>query len=149
MKRPDSASKHAGEVSFPGGGAEPHDTDSQATALREANEELGLDPKDIEVLGQLDDMFTVSSFAVTPVVGLMRNEPRITPSTAEVADHFWLDLHALQTEAYWRSEPVLWRGREWTTWYFDRGPHLLWGATARIVRDFLAELAVLQASSIR
>lgn len=140
MKRPDTASKHAGEVSFPGGGAETDDRDSSDTALREANEELGIISSSVDVLGWLDDMFTVSDYAVTPVVGWLREEPTILASQAEVADHFWLDLKLLQNQELWRSQDMPWRGRVWTTWFFDGGPHLLWGATARIVRDLLEEI---------
>src|SRR4051812_11282044 len=81
MKRPDGATAHAGQVSFPGGKTDPGDRDAIATALREAEEELGIAPASVEVLGALDDINTaVTAFDVTPVVGALRERPVLRPS---------------------------------------------------------------------
>jgi len=137
MKRPDDTSMHSGQVSFPGGSREAADVDEAHTATREAFEELGLDPANVKVLGRLDDMFTVSNFNITPVVGQLLQAPTVVPSRAEVADWFWVSLSLLADEATWRSEQLPWRGESHETWFFDGAKHLIWGATARILRDLL------------
>lgn len=137
MKRPDDASRHSGQVSFPGGKREESDKSDADTALREAFEELGIERARVQILGELDGMFTVTDFNITPVVGALREMPAITPSSAEVADWFWVSLKQLSDESLWRHEQLPWRGELHDTWFFDGGKHLIWGATARILRDLL------------
>ena len=137
MKRPEDTTLHSGQVSFPGGSREPSDSDEAAAAKREAFEELGIEPANVNVLGRLDDMFTVSNFNITPVVGQLVDAPVVNPSRVEVADWFWVSLRALADETQWRCEQLPWRGEMHETWFFDGAKHLIWGATARIVRDLL------------
>lgn len=88
-------SDHAGQISFPGGRAEPHDPDVHATALREAQEEIGLDPCLVSVWGCLPHYFTVSGYRVTPVVGAIRSTPEYRPDADEVAEVFHVPLSFL------------------------------------------------------
>ena len=144
MKRPDDARRHPGQVSFPGGKREPSDLDDADTALREAYEELGLERASVQILGELDGLFTVTDFNITPIVGALREMPVLTPSSAEVADWFWVSLRALADSSHWRNEQISWRGTLHDTWFFDGGKHLIWGATAQIVRDLLKIIQINQ-----
>lgn len=138
MKRPDDASLHGGQVSFPGGKREATDLSAIDTALREANEELGLRRAEVQILGELDALYTVTNFNITPVVGALREMPTITPSATEVADWFWVSLSALLDDNQWRNEQLPWRGQLHDTWFFDGGKHIIWGATAHMLRDLLS-----------
>ncbi len=88
-------SDHAGQISFPGGRAEPHDLDVHATALREAQEEIGLDPALVSVWGSLPHYLTVSGYRVTPVIGAIRETPHYQPDAQEVAEVFHVPLSFL------------------------------------------------------
>lgn len=128
MKRPDSMRSHAGQVSFPGGRVEPEDASIEATALREAQEELGL--QGAEVIGTLDDINTYgSNIDVTPVVGAFFAEPAITPSPVEVDTYFWVEAKDLARLDEWRGAGRL--------WFYERAPHTIWGATAAITRQLM------------
>jgi 8-oxo-dGTP pyrophosphatase MutT (NUDIX family) len=127
---------HSGEVSFPGGKAEPEDPDIAATALREAHEEIGLDPAGaaVRVLGTLDDVFIpVSDFRITPVVAIAERRPALVPNPAEVArilepplTSFLPDADIEIVEAVIGDWPLRYGG------YRIDGLHV-WGATARIL----------------
>lgn len=139
-KRPETLRAHPGQVSFPGGRAEPDDPSHIATALREANEELGLLPHSLEIIGQLDDFVTGTGFTVTPVVGLFKEEPVITPNAHEVEAWFWVSLGALRREAAWRHMELTRQGQQFRVWFFDDAPHVIWGATAAMTRQLLGLL---------
>jgi 8-oxo-dGTP pyrophosphatase MutT (NUDIX family) len=137
IERPTSdGHHHSGEVSFPGGKAEPDDPDAEATALREANEEVGLDPTEagLEVVGRLDRLWIpVSDFAVTPVVALAARRPRLVPSPAEVASIVEPPLARFLPGA-----PVAMVDRTIRGWPLRYGHYELdglsvWGATARVL----------------
>lgn len=130
--------KHAGQVSFPGGRAEPSDKNTADTALREAQEELGIDPSLVEVVGELDDFDTVvTDFNVAPIVGVLTQAPSLTPSPTEVADYFWVPLASLARKDAWRFAELTHEGRLRHVWYYDDAPHVIWGATAAMLRQFL------------
>ncbi|HKX76637.1 MAG TPA: CoA pyrophosphatase [Acidimicrobiia bacterium] len=134
-KRPDTMPTHAGHISFPGG--RPHDEDDGpvATALREAEEEVGIDPGSVEVLGFLPEIHTVEyQLLVVPVVGRLASQPILRPSPREVARVLLPRLVDLAEADLWRSE--LWGDRR--VWFFEIDGEILWGATARMVRDLLA-----------
>jgi 8-oxo-dGTP pyrophosphatase MutT (NUDIX family) len=132
--------RHSGEVAFPGGRAERGDGDAVATALREAREEIGLEPSMVQVLGSLPPLLTVSNYLVTPVVGHVRWPLRLRPDPNEVAELFSLPLD-------WLSDPGNRQTRPWPSeshpkvrnviFYEEWQGHRLWGVSARITVDFL------------
>jgi 8-oxo-dGTP pyrophosphatase MutT (NUDIX family) len=134
-KRPDTMPTHAGHISFPGGRPHRDDQGPVSTALREAEEEVGIDPNSVEVLGFLPEIHTVEyRLMVVPVVGRLAGVPSLRPSEREVARILLPRLADLAEEASWKSE--LWGDRR--IWFFELDGEILWGATARMVRDLLA-----------
>ncbi len=131
---------HKGQISFPGGSQEPGDRDLEATALRETEEELGIPATAVEILGELDDTFTsVSSFVVRPFVGLYRGSlEALRPAPQEVAEVLSVPLARLQDPRIRRVEPLDVEGRPWEFPSYRYGEHVIWGATARILQQFLA-----------
>jgi len=130
---------HKGQISFPGGAEDEGDVDLLMTALRETEEEIGLSREDVDVLGQLDDIVTISDFVVTPYVGLVtRPAPYpFAPSGFEVAELLEVPVpHLLHPETL-NHEPVPWRDRLVPPPSYSFGEHVIWGATARLMRRFL------------
>lgn len=134
---------HRGEISFPGGGRDPEDHTLVETALREAWEELGIDRDRVRVLGLLAPVFTVvSNFLITPVVGWLGDEPlALTPNPSEVAEVIEAPLAALADPAIFHAERWIRQGHAHEVYFYDLGPHRIWGATGRVVRQFLNLLA--------
>jgi 8-oxo-dGTP pyrophosphatase MutT (NUDIX family) len=137
-RRTDDLPTHAGQVAFPGGLMEPDENDPAKTALREAEEEIGLPADAVEVLGWLDDFPTrTDDVAVTPVVGVLRRVPKLRARTAEVARIFDIPIVDLAQASRWtwREEP---RGEgRLTIYYFVHQGETLWGLSARIVLHLL------------
>ena len=133
-------STHSGQVAFPGGRADPEDASPAATALREAEEEVGLDAAHVEVLGVLPTYVTGTSFIVSPVVALIRPEATFLPNPYEVADLFEVPLAFLMDPANHRRHLMEWQGvrREWFSMPYqqDDKQHFIWGATAGMLRNF-------------
>ena len=125
--------RHAGEISFPGGRSEPGDADLRATALRETQEELGLPPDGVELLGALQP--TPTFVTGYPFVGLIEPGFRWVPQEREVAQVLELPLEAVR--AGYRRRRLVRRGMPFRTDAYETGGHLVWGATARIVADLL------------
>ena len=140
--RTDTVSSHKGQISFPGGSLDRPDEPRVAAALRETAEEIGLDPPVVRVIGELDTFPTfVSGYVVTPFVGLLDDEPRLTLSPAEVADVLRVPIVSLSNEI--RREPgFTYRDRTYPTeaWVFE--DHVIWGVTARILHQFLEILGM-------
>lgn len=130
--------KHAGEISFPGGRQDPGETLLE-TALREADEEIGLAPDDVQILGALPPMGTfVSGFRIHPYVGVFPAAREWTVSPREVARV--LEFPLADLAAAHRSERLWSKGVPVRTSTFAMGEHLIWGATARILHGFLGRL---------
>jgi 8-oxo-dGTP pyrophosphatase MutT (NUDIX family) len=138
--RPAHMNSHSGQIAFPGGKADPEDIDAVATALREAQEEVGLEPEFVQVLGSLPIYTTGSAFIVTPVVALVNPEFRLMPNADEVADVFEVPLDFLMDPVNHRHHVVDWEGasRHWLSMpYWDgHTERFIWGATAGMLRNF-------------
>ena len=133
-------STQSGQVAFPGGRADPEDATPAHTALREAEEEVGLAPEFVEVLGALPTYVTGSSFIITPVVALVRPDCVLRPNPYEVADLFEVPLDFLLNPANHRRHVFDLDGvhREWFSMPYQQGDknHFIWGATAGMLRNF-------------
>lgn len=133
-------STHSGQIAFPGGKADEDDADAAATALREAQEEVGLDPAFVQVLGVMPHYVTGSAFIITPVVALVQPGFSLTPNAYEVADIFEVPLEFLMNPAHHRRHAFEWEGvrREWFSMpYQDQlRQRFIWGATAGMLRNF-------------
>ena len=129
-RRTDHLHAHAGQISFPGGRAEPDDADAETTALREAEEEIGLPRSRVEVLGRLDTYFTRTGFQVTPVVALVRPPFELTPDPYEVAEVFEAPLTVfLAPDLPERHDRMLLGARRYF-YAFPYRDYYIWGATA-------------------
>lgn len=121
---------HAGQISFPGGAFEPDDADAVAAALRETEEEIGLPPGDVEILGRLDTYVTRTGFEVTPVVGLIRPPVHLRPDPFEVADVFEVPLTFILDPANPQQHSRDLLGRPRFFYAFPYEDRYIWGATA-------------------
>lgn len=131
--------RHAGEISFPGGRSDPGDPSPTATALREAEEEVGLPPANVDVLGALSPVGTfVTGFAVYPVVGWVEHpgEWRLSPREVDVV----LELELGELQAGYERRRLVRRGVPFTTDAYVVGEHVVWGATGRMLRDLFERL---------
>ena len=135
-KRAEHLGEHPGQMSFPGGGREPEDEDLEATALREAHEEIGLRPDEVEVLGRLDDIRTITEYSVTPFVGRVPDREYV-PDDDEVAEIAVLSVADMLDEDNYeherRDHPHY---GDIVIHYFRVDGYTVWGATGRIVVDF-------------
>jgi 8-oxo-dGTP pyrophosphatase MutT (NUDIX family) len=126
---------HAGQISFPGGRAEPEDASLEATALREAQEEIGLAPARIEVLGRLSEYVTVTGYRVTPVVGLVTPPLALHPDPFEVAEIFEVPLGFLLDPANHVRNSVAQEGQQRRYWAMPYREYYIWGATAGMLMN--------------
>ena len=140
-RRRDDLRRHAGEISFPGGRADPDDADLRATALREAHEEVGIPPEAVELVGALQPTPTIAtSYAVYPFVGLIEPGFAWAPSEDEVAEVLEPSVAQLRAGAGRRT--LLRRGVPFRTDVYVVGDALVWGATARMLGDLLERMAL-------
>ncbi len=148
-------STHSGQIAFPGGKVDPQDVSHQATALREAQEEVGLDPKHVQVIGELPVYVTGTAFWVTPVIALVKPEFELTPNPDEVQDVFEVPLSFLMNPAHHRRHVFDWQGknRHWFSMPYQESrlgsngesevvERFIWGATAAMLRNFYRFLMV-------
>jgi 8-oxo-dGTP pyrophosphatase MutT (NUDIX family) len=160
-RRTDTLPHHKGEISFPGGGCEPLETAS-AAALREADEEVGLSPESVEILGALDDVPSIARYVVTPIVAAVTSPPSsFVPAAGEVSEPFELPLGRLLEPSIRRAslwdparlppeaaaallavqapfEEVDAATGHWRVWSFHADPsRIVWGLTARVLADLL------------
>ncbi len=133
-KRSSALKHHPGQIAFPGGKQDDGDADITAAALREAEEEIGLDRGNVEVLGLLPTHETVTGFDVTPVVARIRAPFDPIPERGEVDEVFDVPLSHVLTSSRYSVQARRWRG-SWRKYYtVPFGPYYIWGATARILR---------------
>lgn len=135
-KRSQTVRHHKGEISFPGGGMDPGDATLADTAIRETVEELGVDPEDLTIIGDMSEMLTyVTGFLVKPYVAHVPAREAYAHSEAEISEVLRVPLRVLTDvgrEAEWEA-----RGYRFTTNVFEVDGNVIWGATGKILRDFL------------
>ena len=124
---------HAGQISLPGGKRENTDSDAVATALRESEEEIGLPPSKVKILGKLGDLALPSGYLVTPIVGLIDNGLDFRRQEEEVEDIFEAPLTLVLDIPSYRKSKVKFKGRETTILEIHYGNYRIWGATAAIL----------------
>ena len=142
IKRPETMSSHRGEIAFPGGKFEAGvDADLRETALREACEEVGLPPGEVEVVARLDGIATVATrFTITPFVGFLARRPELTPNPLEVARILEVSLSDLLDPDAYREERWDTHTANFDVHFYDLDDETVWGATARILTGFLGHL---------
>jgi 8-oxo-dGTP pyrophosphatase MutT (NUDIX family) len=123
---------HAGQIAFPGGRVDPGE-DAAAAALREAHEELLLDPASVTLIGTADRYQTVTGYMVTPILGTIPPDPQLCPHEHEVADWFEAPLDFLLDPANQQRRSALFRGRERHYYEIDWKGRRIWGATAAMI----------------
>ncbi|HEY9151243.1 MAG TPA: CoA pyrophosphatase [Anaerolineales bacterium] len=138
-RRTDKVESHKGQVSFPGGGCDEGEATPEETALREANEEVGIDPQKVRVLGRIANMITITSFRVTPVVGMIEWPTVLRLGKDEVERVFTIPLSWLADRSNRWEFSMPGRNRSLIVYHPYDG-ELLWGATARMTVDFLKVL---------
>ena len=138
-KRTDHLHDHAGQVSFPGGRVDPGDRDAAAAALREAKEEVGLDPQRVDLVGRLDTYVTRTGFEVTPWVGLVMPPIALVPDPFEVAEVFEVPLGFFLDPLNRKTESRVWQGTERFFYVYPWPGYYIWGATAGMLSN-LAEV---------
>jgi 8-oxo-dGTP pyrophosphatase MutT (NUDIX family) len=133
---------HQGQISFPGGVQDGRDRDLLATALRETQEEIGLEPQRAEILGSLKPIATVTGFWITAYVALIPYPYHFRPSPEEVARLLLLPLHGFADPRRWSAGPYTFQGRSTQVCYWRHRGIVIWGATARLLLDLLAHLDI-------
>ncbi len=131
-KRHSGLRRHAGQVAFPGGRIDPGE-DAVGAALREADEEICLPPREVEIIAAIDDYATGTGFRVTPVVGIVPPDLPLTPAEAEVESVFEVPLAHLLDAANHVKQSGEWKGRQRTFYVIPWQPDDIWGATAGMI----------------
>jgi len=133
--------EHSGQVSFPGGRAHAVDASPEATALREAREEIGLDPARVELLGRMPEYFTRTGFRITPVIGVVVPPIELLADANEVEEIFEVPLAFLLDPANHQRQSRFWQGEERWFYAMDFGRHTIWGATAGMLVNLANHLS--------
>lgn len=140
-KRSSRLRHHPGQIAFPGGKRDDDDLSLEATALREAWEEVGLPASAVRTIGRLPSHETVTGFTVTPVLARITAPFTPVPEAGEVAEVFQVPLSHLMKPANFRIESRRWRGERRHYYTVPYGPYYIWGATARILRGLAERMA--------
>ncbi len=139
-QRTDTLSSHAGQIAFPGGRIDGTDADAKAAALREAHEEIGLEPDHVEPLGYLDGYRTGTGYGITPLVAFVQPQFKLQLAPGEVAAAFEVPLRFLMTANNHLQQEREWRGRRRAFWAMPFGERYIWGATAGMLRNLFDRL---------
>ena len=132
-QRTDTMRRHAGQIAFPGGRIDPEDAGPIAAALREAEEEIALDPGNVDIVGEADRYRTVTGFEVTPVIGVIPPDLVMRPSEAEVARVFEVPFRFILDPANHVEATTEWQGQERHYYEILYDGHRIWGATAAMI----------------
>jgi 8-oxo-dGTP pyrophosphatase MutT (NUDIX family) len=136
-KRSEQVKYHKGEISFPGGVVDEEDKELIHTALREAFEEIGLKERNVQIMGVLDDIVTITEFIVTPIVGLFPYPYPFKVSEVEIAELIEVPLSSLLDEDCFSEREIFRAGQNEVVYSYQYEKHVIWGATARILKQFL------------
>lgn len=135
-KRSENLPTHSGEVSFPGGALDEGENAVDAV-LRETEEEVGISPRDMEILGRLDESLTMTQYRVTPFVGIIPYPCEFTVSEYEIEDVFDVSIPDLMDPENFRRRRWTVGGKSFPLYFFEGGKHTIWGLTGRILKQFL------------
>ncbi len=136
-KRTENLNHHRGEISFPGGVSHSGDESSLRTALRETREEVGIDPGDVEILGVLDDFYSVYGYLITPYVGMIPADYEYRINGSEIERIIEVPLEHLLKPEVFRVEDWTWKGRAHPVFFYTYRGDEIWGVTAAILKQFL------------
>jgi 8-oxo-dGTP pyrophosphatase MutT (NUDIX family) len=139
-RRTNRVEHHKGEISFPGGHKDPEDPDLEYTALRETEEEVGIPPDRVTILGRLDDMTTITGFRIRPYVGVIPHPFEYRPAPDEIAEIIELPLHRFLEPDQFIKDEFTRDNMPYPVYYFNIDGYMVWGATAKMLKQFL-ELA--------
>lgn len=141
--RPDTLRQHAGQIAFPGGRIDPQDDGPVAASLREAHEEIGLPPHEVEIIGMADRYRTITGYEVTPVLGVVRPDVSLIPQPGEVAAIFEAPLDYLLRPEHQKVRSIQWQGRERSYYEIMWQDRRIWGATAAMIVNLSRRLALV------
>lgn len=141
-KRSATIKHHPGQIAFPGGRVDPTDATHIAAALREADEEIGLPPENVEVLGELPCHETVSNYVMHPVVGWVTQDFTPCLEAAEVSEVFEVPLEHVLNMLNYTVQSRIWRGQVRKFYTVPYGPYYIWGATARVLQSFAQKVSL-------
>ncbi|HET6420751.1 MAG TPA: CoA pyrophosphatase [Geobacteraceae bacterium] len=136
-KRTENLNHHRGEISFPGGVRQPEDEDSLRTALRETREEVGIEPDGVEILGVLDDFYSIHGYLITPYVGMIPAACDYRVNSSEIERIIEVPLRHLLNPDIFRIEDWTWKGRTHPVFFYSYRGDEIWGVTAAILKQFL------------
>lgn len=139
-QRTHTLSSHAGQIAFPGGRVDDTDDDAAAAALREAQEEIGLDDHFVEALGFLDGYRTGTGYGITPLVALVKPDFSLALAADEVEEAFEVPLSFLMSAANHQRHEREWKGRRRAYWAMPYGERYIWGATAGMLKNMYDRL---------
>ncbi|MCC0036680.1 MAG: CoA pyrophosphatase [Hoeflea sp.] len=139
-RRATAMRRHSGQVAFPGGSVDPEDGSEEIAAMREAEEEIGLDRRFVEPVGRLPIYMTTTGFRITPVLAVVKPGYVLTPNPVEVDEVFETPLSFLMNPANHRRESRVWEGIERHYYVMPYGEHHIWGVTAGIIRTMYERL---------
>lgn len=142
-KRTEHLTHHAGEISFPGGGINPEDSDDWAAALRETEEEIGVNPRQVVPLGRLDDCYSIHDYRVSCHVGLLPAELEFSLDPGEIAELIELPLAGLNDPRVYHQENWQHQGRSLPVDFYRLDGHVIWGMTGSILKQLLQRLSHL------
>jgi 8-oxo-dGTP pyrophosphatase MutT (NUDIX family) len=136
-KRTQNLNHHRGEISFPGGVRQEGDADALQTALRETREEIGIFPEDVEILGTLDDFYSIHNYLITPFVGIIPPDYRYRINNDEIERIIEVPISHLLDPGIFRVEDWSWKGRTQPVCFYVYGNDEIWGVTGAILKQFL------------